>query len=189
MNNATLAAQFRKILTDKTLVSRNAAGGFVLVEENVMQVEVTQVFGDVTAIKVDALGSFGGLREGEWKQVCDYILVHSHNGKDVFVFVELKKTLDSNRAKGREQLFRSLPLLSYLYRVCKIHFNSLDRQSTTKVSYCLICEKSSMRLDKQPVSARRSRCPLRYRNIRINQLIGSAIRFEKLCAGQVRASV
>ena len=145
-----------------------------------MKVEVAGTPSGVTAIDMRKLGSFSGMKEGEWKQRCDYLLVYEFKGKNIAIFVELKKTLSQENGKGMEQLRRSLPLLRYLYSICRIHYGVEPDKPVTTTRYFLIGKKMNPRLDKQPVTPGRSLPSEDYKEITVNKFVGPRLRFDLL---------
>ena len=177
------SAHLKEILDDRVLAPRTNGGGMILREKEVMEVEVTETPSDVTAVDVRKIGSFSGLKDGEWKQSCDYLLVHERKGENVVIFVELKKTLNE---KGMEQLRRSLPLLDYLHSVCRIQYGVESYKSEMTIRYSIICEKINPRLDKQPVTPGRPPRPEHYKGIKINKFVGSRVHFDLLRSDSTR---
>ena len=147
-----------------------------------MKVEVAGVPSGVTAIDMRRIGNLSGVKYGKWKQSCDYLLVCEFEGKDVAVFVELKKTLGPDQKKGMEQLRRSLPLLEYLRSICRIHHGVKTDNSGVDTRYFLIGEKISQRLDKQRVKSSRglSTPTEKHEDITVNIFVGSRVRFDLL---------
>ena len=175
-----LAAHLKQILANKALVSRTSGGSMILREKRVMKVEVAETPLGVTAIDMRKLGSFSGMREGEWKQRCDYLLVYEFKGKNIAIFVELKKTLSQEDRKGMEQLRRSLPLLEYLYSVCRIHYGVEPDKPVTTARYVLIGKRMNPRLDKQPVTPIRALPSKDYKEIAVDWFVGPRLRFDLL---------
>ena len=81
------------------------------------------------------------------------------------LFVELKKTLSTNRKKAFQQLRWSLPLLEYLGSICELHFGLEPDESEKEVKDILICDRIGHRIDKQSVKAVRSPYPEQYKDI------------------------
>ena len=145
-----------------------------------MKVEVSRTPSGVTAIDLRKLGSFSGIKEGPWKQRCDYLLVYEFKGKNIVIFVELKKTLSQENKRGAEQLRRSLPLLKYLHSVCRIHYGVEPDMLVTTTRYVLIGQKMNPRLDKQPVKTHRALPSENYKEITVNKFVGPRLRFDLL---------
>ena len=171
-----LSAQLKEILTKTALASHQAGHDLILKEKNVMTVKVTQVPSDVTAVKMEVVGHLPGVKGGELKRICDYLLVGKSGGKDHAVFVELKKNLGGNK-NGMDQLRRSLPILEYLRSICQIHHGSIRNRHALKVRYFLIAAKNNPRLDKQPVKPKQSVEKEFYRGIEVHTFLGERIRF------------
>ena len=117
-----------------------------------MSVDVTGVRWPTTTIHIDRLGGLSGLRQGDWNQKCDYLMVIDKGITCHAAFIELKKTLDEG-PRPLEQLRRSLPFLEHLRSLCCIHFEDAAPPSV-KVCYAVIGEKGHARLDKQAVKPR-----------------------------------
>lgn len=174
------ATHLKQILANRVLVSRTNKGSMILREKQVMAVEVAGTPSDMTAIDLRKLGSFSGMREGEWKQRCDYLLVYELKGKNIAIFVELKKTLSQENNRGVEQLRRSLPLLKYLHSVCRIHYGVEPDKPVTTTRYVLIGDKMNPRLNMQPVTPGRPLPSENYREITVNKFVGPRLRFDLL---------
>ena len=184
-----LAAVIRTVLKDEALAP-STNDKLILREKSrerkiVMELEVTDMPPDVTAIHVEKLvgemGSLSGIEDGRWKQKCDYLLVCEDQGRDVAIFIELKKTLGlKQKEKGREQLRRSLPLLKYLCSICRIDQEMKPDESEVDERYFLIGEKDRLKLDKQPVKSGRALHEERYKSITVNILFGTHVRFGRL---------
>ena len=146
-----LVRQVAAILKEDLLELAEEGGSVNLREKAAgMQVEIVRLPWPMAVVRIERAGHLPGLRNGPWKRVCDYLLIFEI-GNDVHaVFVELKKT-STNERKPKEQLRRSLPILEYLRTACRIEHGSALNESPTTVSYLMICERGSMRLDKQPV--------------------------------------
>ena len=183
--------QIREILEDKVLVSLTN-GSMILQEKGVMKVEVVGIPSGVTAIDIDQLAgergksdSLPSVKDGPWKQHCDYLLVCEDENGEAAIFVELKKTL-KQREKGMEQLRRSLPLLEYLCSICRIHQNMQPDDSRVDARYILIRDAVSRtrdadsRIDKQPVRPGRTLSTESYKNITVNIFVGPKVGFHLL---------
>ena len=164
------------ILIDSVFVSRSADGSVILKEKNVMKVEITGMPQHAIAIKLGKIGSFSGIKDGVWKRNCDYLLVCALDGRDLAIFVELKKTMNGG-GKGMEQLRRSLPLLEYLCGICRMQHDTSRNGSTPIVSYFLISIKRSPRFDKQHVRSKPSVEKERHKNIDVRTFLGTRIGF------------
>ena len=175
-----LATHLKNMLADKTLVSPRSDGRTILRERNVMELEVADIPSDITIINMRRIGSLSGVKEGEWKQVCDYLFLFEEEGEDYAVFVELKKTLNEENEKGMEQLRRSLPFLEYLRSVCEIHHSAESAKLRIIVRYSLVGNQISQRLDKQHVKAGFRLPSKNHKGISVDMLFGERIRFRSL---------
>ena len=90
------------------------------------------------------------VKDCDWRKVCDYLLIFELDAKLFAVLIELKKSLNE-QDKGKEQLVRSSPILDYLLAVCRIE---LQGHINPVIKHVLIAEKSSEKLDKQPIRPR-----------------------------------
>ena len=103
---------------------------------------------------------------------------------DRAVFVELKKTLHDNLSDGMEQLRQSRPLLDYLHSVCRVHFGASSERPEITVRYCMIGEKVSSRISKEPTRVRRPWRVETHRDIRVAAIISDrVVRFDDLWSG------
>jgi hypothetical protein len=177
-----LAEHLKAILADKVLIS-SRSGDLALKEPNVQRVDVSKLPSEAVVINLQRFGSLSGVRNGPWKQRCDYMLVFRVDETDRVLFVELKKTLNGNENKGFEQLRLSLPLLKYLDSVCKLHFGIEPDQLEPIVRYVLIGEQGSQRLDKQPVRAAQLQYSEQHKGITVNILVGSRFGLGRLWSG------
>ncbi len=171
-----LSTQLKAILADKSLVSPKAGRDMILEEKKVMKVEVTQMPLDLTAVNMHMMGRLSGVKDGEWKQSCDYLLVCKADGIDHAIFIELKETLREDK-KGMDQLRRSLPLLHYLRSVCQIHYETETNRPALKVRYFLIGTKNHARIDKQRVKPQLGTEKENYKDIEVHTFLGERIRF------------
>ena len=174
-----LASHLKKILADKVVVS-STSGVVVLKEQRVQKVEVSKLASDAVVVKLDRVGELSGLDKGPWKQVCDYLLVYPVENRIRVLFVELKKTLSTNRKKAFEQLRWSLPLLKYLGSICELHLGPEPEESEKEVKYILICDRIGQRIDKQSVKAMQSPYPMQYKDIIATIFIGPRFSLDKL---------
>ena len=122
-------------------------------KQSKMKVAIREVPASFLAIQMT--GQWSQLLEerGDWNKICDYLLIYQEGDKHHAIFIELKKSLDKKEL-GKKQLKRSLPVLDYLRSVCKIE--SGVEEKILSVKYVLIAEKSSDKLDKQPVKVKPS---------------------------------
>lgn len=178
-----LANTLKKILVSKALVLPKMNSNIILQEENVMTVEVAEIPSDIMAVDMRRVGCLSGMKEGNWKQICDYLIVFNNGHKDFAIFVELKKTLYGDEAKGMEQLRRSLPYLKFLHSVCEIHAESEPAKSKISVLYSLIGKQANNRLDKQRLRARNPLPSMNYKGITVGMFVGERIRFSSLIRG------
>ena len=178
-----MSVHLKEILDAKALTPQPTNEGIRLREKGVMEVQVVNPPSNLTAVAMKKLGRLSGMKDGEWTQVCDYLLVYPQKGKDHAIFVELKKTLHEDKGKAMEQLRRSLPFLEYLRSVCEIHFGSESVSRRIPVQYLLIGERMRPTLDKKqsvnPDPARRLE-KQDYENIAVTTFVGSIVRFDLL---------
>lgn len=174
------AEHIKNILADKALVSPRKNGRTILREKNVMELEVAEIPSDITIINMRRIGSLSGVKHGEWKQICDFLLLFEEEGKDYAVFVELKKTLYEENKKGMEQLRRSLPFLEYLRSVCEIHNSAEPAKLDIIVRYSLVGNQISQRLDKQHVKAGYPLPSENHSGISVHMFVGERLRFTSL---------
>ena len=150
----TLHSQLEKVLREDRLETPpDISGNVTLREKNKNQpdmvVVVSGVRDSVTTIRMTKkFGHLSVLKEGDWKKICDYLLIVQIGEAHHAIFIELKKTLGGNQ-HPKEQLRRSRPLLEYLLAVCRIE--SKEAIPTPSMSYVLIGERINERFDKQPV--------------------------------------
>ena len=154
----TLNEMLERVLDGKVLETPNNDDSIILREPDKnsnMKVEVAVQSAPVTAIRLRKFSHFSALRDGSWKQLCDYLLIVKSDDGMYAVFIEMKKTF-TEEEKPREQLRRSPPFLEYLLSVCKIEDSSIERRLLT-TKYVIIAEKSGEKIDKQSVKIKPSR--------------------------------
>ena len=174
-----LETYLKLVLEDEIIVRPETDGNTVLRERKVMSLEVTKIPANLIVINMQKMGSLSGVKEGEWKQICDFLMIFEHEGKDCAIFIELKKTLNEKaKQKGMDQLRRSLPFLKYLHSVCELQYGA--NFNVPIVKYTIVAARHSPRLDKQPV---RPTYPLpteNYKDISVTPFVEKEIRFNSL---------
>lgn len=174
----SLVSELPGIVEDLALAPSNADGVLLTDEQSGMQVQVLAE-APITAIRLGA-GGVGhvprlNLHAG-LNLVCDYLLVAEVSGRTHAVLVELKATWDP---RAREQVRRSLPLLTYLRTVCEVE-REAPFDGGIETGYLIICE--NRRLNKQTLRAE----PVRtvdsedYRDVRVRTYIGTTVSIEVL---------
>ncbi len=76
---------------------------------------------------------------------------------------------------GMEQLRRSLPLLDYLYSICRVESEGTLEGGKIRIRYWLIAEKLVTRMDKQtvrPVSTVKNKVVYEHKGIKVNFFSG-----------------
>ena len=171
------------ILRSKLLADEPTQEGEIILREREakMSVKITGVSSTITTIRLT--GHHSALKSGPgggWNQICDYLLIDDLGDKCHVILVELKKTLNDDRSKALEQLRRSLPMADYLLSVCGVEL----RASWSRiVSYVLIAEKQTNRLDKQPVRLRSGpRKRESYDGIEVSVFVGTTVKAADLAA-------
>ena len=181
-DSGSLCLVLTELLKDRALVPPNTEGSIILQERSAnMKVEIANSSHPLVVINVKSLNHLSMLKDGQWRKICDYLLVTEYDNKMRACFVELKKTL-SNKPEHREQLRRSLPILEYLRSVCKIECEGIDLGAGLTVRYNLIAERQNGRIDKQRVRTGPSDWPVLecYRDIAVRKFVGSRILISKL---------
>ncbi|MCY4263018.1 MAG: hypothetical protein OXC97_06900 [Candidatus Dadabacteria bacterium] len=183
-NIASLIDSLQEILEDKVLKKAPLGNSDIWLKEASarMKIQITGVApSPVVVIHMAKASHLSCLKDGNWKQICDYLLIAEINSNCYAVFIELKKTL-TEETKPKEQLRRSLPLLNYLLSVCKVEFGNIPK---VLPKYAIIAERLNPRLDKQKTRIRPS-CPVSTENhesIEIMKFITPRISITKLAAG------
>ena len=170
------------LLKDTVFVSPNLDGSIILEERSAnMRVELSKPPVSLTIINVSRLSHLSMLKDGEWKKICDYLLVAEQESKIHACFVELKRTL-TNESAPREQLRRSLPILEYLRSICEVQYGRKDWPASLTVQYSLIAARLSERLNKQRVRHSPSAWPEVecYGDIEVRKFVGTRIAVSKL---------
>ena len=176
-----LARHIKEILRDKALVLSRSDGRTILREKDVMELEVADIPSDITIINMQRIGSLSALKDGEWKQVCDFLLLFEDRGKDYAIFIELKKTLDEeSKQKGMELLRRSLPFLKYLRSVCELHYGADSDEPGPIVWYAVVGSQISRKLDKQHVKAGKPLPSENHKGISVGMFVRERMHFREL---------
>ena len=178
----TLNAQLENVLEEKVLGTTPDTSNFITLREKQpgMEVAVSGVPDPVTTIHfTKKFGHLSVLKTGDWKKICDYLLIYQIGEAHHAMFIELKKTLDGGQ-HPKEQLRRSRPLLEYLLAVCRIE--SKEALPTPSMSYVLIGERINERFDKQPVRRTHSGkiSEETYEEINIKKFLGPEVAFADL---------
>lgn len=179
-----LIAQLKTVLKPDFLQEPEKDDPLILEEPQKDQedtrVELIGVSTPFLAIRMRKLSHLSALREGDWRQICDYLLIGQSNGSDCAIFVELKKTLREEE-KPKEQLRRSLPILEYLLSVCAVERGNSGKFNLTP-RYILIAEKLSERLSKQPSrGGQGGRWEQKvYKSIEVTTFVGTTVDFAAL---------
>lgn len=152
MDRGDLKRCLTRILRSKLLAGEPTQEGEITLRERQadMKITLTGVSSTITTIRLSRTGHLSALASdgsGGWNQICDYLLIDDLGDECRVILIELKKTLQ-DRNKAFEQLRRSLPMADYLLSVCGVE---LRTSWPCTVSYVLIAEKRTNRLDKQPV--------------------------------------
>ena len=177
------AAFLKRILDSEILVSRADDGSLILREQKKMKIRVANTPMYITGIKLDRIGGFSNIRDGEWKKACDYLLVCENKNSCVAIFIELKKTIHGE-GQPEEQLRWSLPIYKYLCAIYEIHTGHKFRGTGTKVLNFIIGEKYSEKLDKQPVRPKPGVVQKKiYKGMEVNTYVGPQIAFNLLVRG------
>ena len=168
----------RKVVLDRWQRFPDPGGTVKLVEPNVMWVRVSGLSQDSVVIRPHKI-ALSGVKEGPWKQSCDYVIVSPDGDTVRVLFVELKRTLPNKLKKGLEQLRWSLPRLEYLRSLCRIHCGG--EPDRIVVRYALVAEKGSPRLDKQPIRSRGSPETKQHEGIEVGlHIVAKHERFSRL---------
>ena len=170
------------LLKERVLVKPDESGTIILHEQTAeMEVEIPNTPSSLIAINLRQADHLSMLKDGEWRRICDYLLITASEGKLFACFVELKKTLTEKLAY-REQLRRSLPMLKYLRSVCAIQYGDQRFGPECAVTYNVIASRQGVRIDKQRVRTDPSRWPEvdAYKGMEIRRFVGSRIPVRKL---------
>ena len=173
----------QNVIAERLLLYPDADGTLVLREEQgnmEMCVEVVDAFGCVVAIHLNCMGHLGGLKDGPWKRIADYLVVSVRGGKCCVSFVELKRTLtNNNRGTARDQLLRSTPILGYLHSLCELQFGFTCDVADMAVNYFILANRDKTQLRKDHVKKRPREVLLSeaYQDITISSFRGKSIPF------------
>lgn len=150
-----LISQLEAILKPELLQELGTDDLFILEERQKNQedtkIELIGVSPPFLAVRMNKLNHLSALKpeKDKWNQICDYLLIGQSDGSNCAIFVELKATLGKkSKAKGKEQLLRSLPILEYLLSVCAAEYGGSGKANLT-IRYVLIAEKEHSNLYKR----------------------------------------
>lgn len=97
-----LVDQFRKILADRALVPTPDDCEIVLEEEQAdMKLTINRLpTDDLVVIGLNKLQPYSGLKNGDWKKKCDFMLLGHVDGQYVAILIEMKRTFhDTDKYK------------------------------------------------------------------------------------------
>lgn len=165
------SACLKRVLARHYIEEQDTTGSVRLFQPNVMDLRLSGLSDDCIVVKLrtykDRL-----LGDGEWKRLCDYILVDSSGSVSKVLLVELKRSLSVPSIRvASEQLRRSIPVLYYLKRVCDIE-NCCDNEGIV-VRYLVLGKTAAYPLDKQPVRVRTRHRVLEYCGLNISSLVAN----------------
>ncbi len=188
-----MIAQLETVLKPELLQGLGTGDSFILEERQRNQentrIELIGVSSPFLAVRMNKLNHLSALKpeRERWNQICDYLLIGQSNGSDYAILVELKTTLgERTKAKGKEQLLRSLPILEYLLSVCAAEYGSSEKSNLT-IRYVLIAEKEHSRIYKrgsqrggqgQPRQRQES-----YKSIKVATFVEPTVHFAALAQG------
>ena len=177
------AAFLKRIIDSEILVSRADDGSMILREKGIMKIRVANTPMYITGIKLESIGSFSKIRDGEWKKTCDYLLVCEDKNGCIAIFIDLKKTIHGE-GRPEEQLRWSLPIYRYLCAIYEIHTGHEFNGAGTKVLNFIIGEKYNEKLDKQPVRPKPGVVQKKiYKGMEVNTYVGPQIAYNSLVRG------
>ena len=184
-----MIAQLEAILKPGSLQGLEMDDSLILEERQRNQedtrVELIGISPPFLAVRMNKLSHLSALQQGEWNQICDYLLIGQSDGSHYAIFVELKTTLgERTTTKGKEQLLRSLPILEYLLSVCATEYGSSEKSNLT-IRYALIAKKEHSRIYKRR-SQRGQRGQLRqetYKSIQVTTFVEPTVHFTALARG------
>ena len=136
-------------------------------------------------VEIGCLQHLKGLKDGPWKQICDYLLVIPTGNLWYAVLIEMKETLGhGQKEKGKEQLRRSIPVVKYLESLCTIQAEQRDWEVVMR--YVVVAEKESPRLSKERTRVADAGSPRsreKYKGISIAFFVEHSLSAEALLAG------
>lgn len=103
----------RRALEERVFVDADAGGEVRLEEKGEMAVTLFGVAAGAATMSLRSLDHLSAVKQGEWRQKCDYIVLVALNQVDYAVMVELKKTVGHD-TKPLDQLVRTKPIVEYL---------------------------------------------------------------------------
>ena len=186
-----MISQLETVLKPELLQGLETGDSFILEERQRNQedtrVELIGISPPFLAVRMNKLNHLSALKpeRERWNQICDYLLIGQSNGSDYAILVELKTTLgEKTKAKGKEQLLRSLPILEYLLSVCAAEYGSSEKSNLT-IRYVLIAEKLHEHLNKQGLRAGSGRRLKQepYKSIQVATFVEPTVHFTALAQG------
>lgn len=171
------ADQLRQVLQDSQ--AKYSSTSEVVLQGNGARFCITGLPSPSVVVVADKVGHLGTLKDGRWKQICDYLLITTGDGHVDVTFIEMKETFRPAERKPKEQLLRTVPILKYLLSLCEIEFGS-----ATKVvqRFAVLAPKKQERIDKQrtKIEPKQLRYKERHKGIDICVAIGGTISFDSL---------
>lgn len=173
----------RKVVNAKHLVPIPTGGRSVVLRESKakMQVGVTDVPSCSTIVRLGRLQHLGGIEDGRWKRICDYVVVVSDEEESWVVLIEMKKTL-AGVGKAKEQLRRSIPVVKYLQSLCEIES---EKPIHVVMRYAVLVEKKNGRFDKERTRVTtgvHSETEI-YKGHHVETIVGEAVAAKQLVGG------
>ena len=185
-----LIAQLETILKPEFLQGLNTTKPFILEERQKNQkdtrIELIGISQPFLAVRMDKLKHLSALKpvKEKWNQICDYLLIGRAGDSNCAILVELKATLgEKNKAKGKEQLVRSLPILEYLLSVCAGEYGRSEKPNLT-IRCVLVAEREHSKLSKR---GSRSDKPGHagqeiHKSIQVTMFVAPTVHFEALAS-------
>lgn len=147
-----------------------------------MKFNVTNVPPSSTIVRIGRLNHLGGIKNGPWKKICDYLLVIPDGEKSCVVLVEMKKTLSDGQPAAMEQLRRTIPLVRYLQSLCGVQ---AGRPIQIDMRHVVLAEKTGSRFGKEPIrmTARVQLWKDEYEGNHVVTMVGTSATAEELIDG------
>ena len=185
-----LIAQLETILKPEFFQRSNTDDSFILEErrknEKDTRVKLVGISPPFLVVRMDKLQHLSALKsvKDRWLQICDYLLIGRSGDSNCAILIELKETLgELNKAKGKEQLVRSLPILEYLLSVCAGEYGRSEKSNLT-IRCVLVAEREHSKLSKR---GSRSDKPGHagqeiHKSIQVSMFVAPAVHFEALAS-------
>lgn len=143
------AGALRTVLVDGTVVSIRSPVGTAQIRDEQQRATICDLPRGCAVIDTKCVPHPTWIRDGKWRQTCDYLVFLTKEKTEYVVLVEMKKTLtDQGKREAEMQLVRSRPIVRYLIESVKV-VRRMEIEPC--VRYLLVAESPKSMISKQRV--------------------------------------